>query len=684
MKKWLFFSCLWGCINGMVYGQTPVDSVIHLQNVEIKGSHFSGLSGGEVKRLNVDANLSSLSVTAADALRQIPSLHTDIEGEITFRGSNKTYALLHRIPYGLLEEYSGDMLIQLPALFFNQMEVLSYPPVEWVPDGDAGVLNLASSRQMLASPLQFTVGGGWNDRYNAGVAVYLNPGKFHIVARYNYRHEYRKRSFQKITTNKSGTTEMNNNAAARPGTHLADLEVGYDLTPKDQLTVYGLYHLMDYSRYGGINNTRKDPQGEVLNRMLRHRYNNQNQEAYAAEARWHHSFSKPLDHLEIIFNYNNFVYDEDNDYKNENPQTGAIVAQDNLFIRQQKDNYYMTVNVRKDLANRLLLKAGYIGRYKKEQYTADAANLVEGVWKPNPQKTDDYEFNRLTNTLYLSLDKEWENMTGELGVQAEHAHQKAGDQKNNKFHLYPRFRFSFQQDQKNRYTLSYQQRVIRPLGKELNPFIDYSDATYILQGNPDLKNEIIHSLELDYGLNLSNFRLSPAIYFRYKDNRIMEILQTLEETAIWQKQNMGSSNQFGAEISSSWSPFRFLTVNASANIFRDEIDGRKVGYNEKKSMTCWDVKGALNILITPTTELQIDGYHISDQLTPQGKIKSRSTLNAGISQYLLERKLRLNLSVNNLFDSLEEVTLIDTESLYMKQIRNRDARVAWMTLTYSI
>lgn len=36
-----------------------------------------------------------------------------------------------------------------------------------------------------------------------------------------------------------GTTIMNNNASARPDVHLADLSVGYDLTSKDLLTVYG-------------------------------------------------------------------------------------------------------------------------------------------------------------------------------------------------------------------------------------------------------------------------------------------------------------------------------------------------------------------------------------------------------------------------------------------------------------
>ncbi|MFQ6927211.1 MAG: hypothetical protein ACLRS8_02175 [Parabacteroides merdae] len=80
---------------------------------------------------------------------------------------------------------------------------------------------------------------------------------------------------------------MNNNASARPDVHLADLSVGYDLTANDLITVYGLYNLMDYSRYGKIHNN-KLVDGNLQPVMFRHRYNDQRQEAYAAEARWYH------------------------------------------------------------------------------------------------------------------------------------------------------------------------------------------------------------------------------------------------------------------------------------------------------------------------------------------------------------------------------------------------------------
>ncbi|MDH6344155.1 iron complex outermembrane receptor protein [Parabacteroides sp. PFB2-12] len=656
-----------------LFSQTPVDTTVTLQHIDVRGIRFGGISSGITKRLLVENNISSMPVTAAEAMRHIPSLTTDIEGGITFRGSTNAKVLLRGVPYGLLEEQSGDLLIQLPAFFFNRIEATAYPSIDRMSDGDAGTIDLSTATSTEGSPLQLHLGGGWQERYNAGAAVHLKNKKLHFTGRYNFRREFRERAFQKTTTNKGGTTAMNNNASARPEVHVADLEVGYTPTESDHISLYGLYHRMDYSRYGAINNTRSNPAGEVVNKMLRHRYNNQLQDAYAMEARWTHHFARPSDRLMIVFNYNNFLYDEDNDYKNENATSGAIVAQDNLFIRQEKRNYYVAANYQKELATNLLLKAGYTGRFTREESTTEANNLTNGNWTPNPQKSNNFTFHRNIHTAFASLEKQWQQLKGEIGLQWEDAK-----------HLFPRLRLSYQTPNANTLSFNYIQRINRPLGKELNPFVDISDATHIVQGNPDLKNELVHVAELSYSWNHPHFHLTPAFYFRHKTDRIMEVMYTHESQDIWRKENMGNSRVFGAEIAASWSPSRLLSVGIAANLFRDEIDGRSLGYGMRKNMFCWDTKGNINLHITPTTEWQIDGFYLSDQLTPQGEIESRYTVNTGISQHLMQRRLRLSLSVNNLFDSLKEVTTIHTPDLQMKQIRNRDARVAWLMVSYRL
>ncbi len=694
MKKILYIVAAL-CLSLGIWAQ-DVDSTLNrtIDEVEVIGKFTSGITGSSVKTLQIERQLSSASVTAAEAIRQLPSVVTDIEGGITFRGSNQSGLFINGIPYGLLEEYSGDVLIQLPALFFNKVGLLTFPDISMVPDGDAGVLNLSSSSyKEIQSPLTLSVGAGWHERYNAGTVLNLNPGKFHITAKYNYRKEFRSRTFSKTTTTAQNTTSMNNNADARPDVHLADLRLAYDVSDKDQIGISGLFYAMDYNRYGRIDNQVFNPKGNLMKHVIRNRYNDQYQSAWSADAFWNHQFQQGSS-LTALFNYNNFKYDEDNDYKNENPDNQQIIAEDNQFINHDKHNYFWKVNYAHPLGEGYFLQAGYIGRLTNESHRNEVNAKQNGVWQPTLAKNYDYSFQRYLNLLFLSFEKKAEHWNAEVGLQAEFMNRTMNEElpatsnneetKNKNFHIYPRAQVSYLFNSQQSLQLSYQQRVIRPLGSELSSFVDNTDVTHVIVGNPSLQDEYIHTLELNWQLALPGFRMTPALYYRNRQNRIVEVATQVGEETFWQKNNSGTSQTFGADLSLRWQPVHFLDVGLAGDVFRDEIDGRTIGYDINKSLWCWDVKGNLSVHITPSTEFQIDGFYISDQLTIQGKIKSHYTVNAGLSQYFANRKWCTQISVNNLFDSLEETTLISTDQLQLVQKRNRDPRVAWLTLTYRL
>ena len=141
MKRLLLIPILSG-MTGYLYAQAPADTTLNLQNVEVQGARFAGLSERQgMRHLNVAQNLSSVTNTTAEALRQLPSVITDLEGMVTFRGSNQVGMLINGVPYGLMEEYSGDVLIQLPALFFDRLAMGATPRMDWARDGNGGVLN---------------------------------------------------------------------------------------------------------------------------------------------------------------------------------------------------------------------------------------------------------------------------------------------------------------------------------------------------------------------------------------------------------------------------------------------------------------------------------------------------------------------------------------------------------------
>ena len=147
MKRTLLLLPAIACLSLSVFAQVPVDKTVSLQSVEIQGKRFGGLTGGEVKRLQVDSNLSGLTGTTADVFRLLPSVVTDIEGGITFRGSNNPGLLINGVPYGLLEEYSGDVLIQLAGTVLRPgLHDVALPSTSgWCPTEMPVILNLSSA-----------------------------------------------------------------------------------------------------------------------------------------------------------------------------------------------------------------------------------------------------------------------------------------------------------------------------------------------------------------------------------------------------------------------------------------------------------------------------------------------------------------------------------------------------------
>ena len=98
MKRTLLLLPAIASLSLFAFSQTPVDKTVSLQSIEIQGKRFGGLTGGEVKRLRVDSNLSGLTGTAADVFRLLPSVVTDIEGGIVFRGSCNPGLLINEVP----------------------------------------------------------------------------------------------------------------------------------------------------------------------------------------------------------------------------------------------------------------------------------------------------------------------------------------------------------------------------------------------------------------------------------------------------------------------------------------------------------------------------------------------------------------------------------------------------------
>ncbi|MBR9978779.1 MAG: TonB-dependent receptor, partial [Bacteroidetes bacterium] len=139
------------------------------------------------KVINVDRQLTAASGTAADALKNVPSVTVDIDGSVSLRGSGSFTVLIDGQPSAL---DASDALQQIPASSIENIEIITNPSARYDPDGVAGIINVIMKKdQRRGSAGQINLSAGTYDNYRGDfLYTWRNNGyALHFGADYGKR-----------------------------------------------------------------------------------------------------------------------------------------------------------------------------------------------------------------------------------------------------------------------------------------------------------------------------------------------------------------------------------------------------------------------------------------------------------------------------------------------------------------
>ena len=152
---------------------------------------------------------------------------------------------------------------------------------------------------------------------------------------------------------------------------------------------------------------------------------------------------------------------------------------------------------------------------------------------------------------------------------------------------------------------------------------------------------------------------------------------------VWNKENTNHSQDAGLELNIQWKPTPFLIVDASSTGYHYEIDGTRQGYGMKGKYSA-DAKGNVTVKLPFGLIWNINGDYIDRQLTVQGEIAALGSVGSSLSYNCLKKHLHLSLSIDNIFNSVEEKTTFSTMGIQEVIYRNRDARAIWLSASYQL
>jgi outer membrane receptor protein involved in Fe transport len=673
------------------------ESSVNLGEVTVTAQKSLYNSAIDRKVYNVQQDVASKTGSVSDLLQNVPSVQVDVDGTVSLRGSPDVQVLINGKPSPLLGNNIADALQQIPASSVEKIEVITNPSAKFTPEGTAGIINIVLKKDAnLGFNGSVTANAGNNSRYNFSTSDNYNTGNVNFFGSYSLRQDernvvntlYRE---QIDSTNTPNYFTENERAVSRPLSQFATLGLEWRLTEKDNAGASGNYRYRYYTSSDITAETHFDSAESVVDDYDRRRVDFDQNGSSGVAGFYEHDFDGEDHKLRVEFNGNQMFDQEDNRFTNVYRLPAGLIENDNTLIQEHDRRGFLSVDYHYVLADHSIFDAGYQGRFDKDDFKfyASTFDTPKGVFVEDTGETNTFSYHEAIHSLYATYQASFGLFSVLGGLRGEEALitsdllTNGTVVPNDYFKLYPTLHLAYKLGEFDELQLNYSLRANRPRGNDMNPFPQYSDPRNVSAGNPYLKPEFINSVEFGVQVQDENITILPSVFYRNRYNKFTSVTEALNDsTVLTTRENLSTDQSGGVEFVLTGSVLSFLSVNASTDVFYEEIDATNLGYGVKKSAISWTGNLNCSVSIVKGTTVQVNSNYRSRQLTPQGENLSSFVTNLGLRQDLSDERISIVATVWDIFRTFNRKTELNTPSLIQNSYNVRDSRVAFLGLTY--
>jgi outer membrane receptor protein involved in Fe transport len=645
---------------------------------------------------NVDHDLMSGSGTASDVLQNVPSVQVDVEGNVSLRGSPDVMILVNGKKSPLMGKGRSDVLQQLPAAGIEKIEVITNPSARFTPEGTSGIINIVMKRGAgtgMSGDATGHVGAAGRD--NENLALGYHPGKFDLFGNYSYRDDRRKRrgADDRILTGSGAARSYreNNQVAMRPRVHIGTVGLSYHATPKDAFDLSAEYFHRRPSRGAISTIVSRDAGGAILTDHDRLQTGYELESETGVTAAFQHDFPKEDRQLRFEANVSNAPQREATHFVEHWRTPAQPDPVSDILFRQTEKQGQFTVDYSDPVDEESKLEAGYALELQRQDIRSDADSLdvAQQVLVPDAARTYRFRVDQAVHALYGTYERALGKWSVLGGLRAEYATVvsdlvSGGTGFTNRYSdLFPTLHLNYKASPRGELQLSYSRWIRRPDTDELNPFPEFTDPYNMESGNPRLRPESIHSLELGYRVQGEHVSFAPSLYYRHKTDGFTRVTQALTDSTFLRTMvNLAKDQSAGFEPVVTLSVGGVLRANLNANVFYEQIDASNLGYADKRSVVSWSGTGNLNLTPWPATMFELNLNYRSTRLTPQGDSRPSFVLNVGARQNLDGDRISLTLVVSDVLKTQRQQTELDVAGIQQRVTTRRDSQIVYAGLTY--
>lgn len=638
-----------------------------IDEVEIRADNPILVSGIDKKIYNVGDDISVQGGSANDVLNNVPSVEVDQDGNISLRGDGNVRILIDGKPSSLSGGNGKSLLAGIPAGSIERIEIVTNPSAKYDPDGTSGIINIVLKKNIkIGLNGTVTLTGATDNAYNGSISMNKRNTKFNIYGNYayDYRTGYRNNFgdlIQNYNTDSAITLSQDRFGTDLSESHTA--KIGMDIYVKDRNTLS--WNVSGNTgrrvRTGDQTNFRYENANDTLgfwNRYSDDPGTNQNVD-FALGYNWEFKEDKGS----IDWNaYQSIGTSENAGYYLQTyvlPINTASLDQ-RLFNNEKNNVTTLSMDVVRILKGKWRTESGLklIHRDMGVDTHSDSRNS-SGDYQEDTLAFFNYEYTERIYSAYgivAGATKKWKYQIGarlEQSYQEPNLVSKNQSFSNNYFNVFPSGHVRYQVVKGGEFSLGYSKRINRPSSDNLNPFTSYADPFNLRRGNPALRPEYIHSIDLSFDYIQKKWSVTTSLYQRYS----LEVIQRVKEfyadgTSAGTFANIDKSRSTGGEVVIQFRPLPFWknTLSGNGNYIVYTDDSPSVNWNRQGFV--WGFKYATSVeLWKKTLTIQVNGRYNAPSVTAQGRMQPRGSVEFSAEKTFQEGKWGVGMRVSDVFNT---------------------------------
>lgn len=620
-----------------------------------------------------------------DMMRKIPMINVDAEDNIQLKGNANFRILINGKPSSMIARSPKDALRSMSASNIQKIEVLTTPPAKYDGEGLAGIINIITNKKLdngyngnLNSYYKFPVGG-----MTTSGSVNIKSGKFGAnffggTSTNNSPHSLR---LNTRVTNGDFPTVLDqnriNNFDARY--HAFSSNLSFEIDSLKLLSAEIAYNDGLYKSYNVQSTTLSDHQQSLLERYT---VNNTLENPYYGvdvSLNYELGFKKKKSKL-VTLSYKLNTSSDDMDYRlnirdRYNYEDPSFVQINNSRLAEQ--------TVQLDYYNafpKLIIEGGVkaIFRENNSDFKYSSYNELTAGYELQDAKSNKFDNNQNVFSLYNSYQYNIDNLTLKAGLRLEETRltsdfiPSSSRIEDSYLNLLPSVSATWKFNEgRQSFNFGYSRRIQRPNIWNLNPFVDRSNPSFEVAGNPFLRPVKSNNIILNYS-NLKKVSVNLGITYAFANNTIQQIsiYDNISRITRTTYDNIGKDRLVGTDFNLNYPVTSNLVIGAGGNLAYVWLEGFVDGELINSSGLKGNVFGRASLAINKGFHLNADTKYQSSEITLQGRFRPNIYTSFSADKDIIAGKLTASGNISNPFSKYRSFQLVNTGTNFTQTSTN--------------